>query len=220
MFPWWSDIVVGDCAVGLGVLFGLSLIIPAFGSKFLAQAWPSKQTQMEKRRQAVRAVVIHAIAWVVWGTGFIVGGLVEQFGQRDSLWEILGYVLRIVGPFLLFIAFYQQRGLHDGKERIVQRQGISVIKPSRRDTPNKSFQGTALRGGERLRFSRLYWPVTIPAPTWRPLNSAVRQATLAGPLLASTVRYTTTIPNAFYESYWKCTFASTAKGSPYVCNPN
>jgi hypothetical protein len=108
MFSWWGDIAFGSFALGLGLLYSLGLVIPAFGAKFHGHTWPGKQVDMAKRRQATRAIILQSAAWVVWGAGFVVAGLVERFGQHGSLWYLFGSALRIAGPLLLVIALYQQ----------------------------------------------------------------------------------------------------------------
>ncbi len=102
MLPWWSDVLVGSFLIVFAILSVVSLGRPALGSKLHGHLWPNKFMEADHRRLAHRAIIAQTSGAAVWGVGFVVAGLIDQFGQTNMVWDTISFSFRFVGMILFF----------------------------------------------------------------------------------------------------------------------
>ncbi len=102
MLPWWTDVLVGCFLIAVAILSVVSLGRPTFGSKLHGHLWPDKFMEADHRRLAHRALIAQTSGAAVWGVGFVVAALIDQFGQTNIVWDTISFSFRFVGMILCF----------------------------------------------------------------------------------------------------------------------
>ncbi len=102
MLPWWFDVLIGSVLIGFAILSVASLGRPTFGSKLHGHLWPDKFMEADQRRLAHRAIIAQTSGAAVWGVGFVVAWLINQFAQKDMVWDTISFSFRFVGMILFF----------------------------------------------------------------------------------------------------------------------
>jgi hypothetical protein len=88
--------ITGCLLIAAAVLSGLSLRFTGFGRWFLGRLWPGQFSDARAKRAATSLVLVLAFAYLLWGTGTLLGTLgggaylAEQIGSTLTVFGLVG----------------------------------------------------------------------------------------------------------------------------------
>jgi hypothetical protein len=86
-------LITGSILIVAAILIGLSLRFSGFGRWFLGRLWPGQFSDGKQKRVVTRLAVVLLLAYVLWGSGTLLGILASSsplLEQVVSMLTILG----------------------------------------------------------------------------------------------------------------------------------
>jgi hypothetical protein len=92
----WVPLITGSILIVAAVLTALGLRFSGFGRWFLGRLWPGQFSAGKQRRVATRLALVLLLAYILWGTGTLLGSLAGTSASVEHLTSTLT-VLGVVG---------------------------------------------------------------------------------------------------------------------------